>query len=350
MNILLIKLDHIGDVLLMTPALRALKEQRPQDNIDVCVSKKSAVVLANNPFIRKLYFYEASDFDRDGSINDEVRLSNLLTLDEIREKKYDVCIGFREDHHNIPIQLMCAAKKNISFCSNTQFAQYLDQTIENDPSKHSAEIFFDLLGLLGIRKPEEIKPEIYPSEPDRQWASSLCIEYDRKPKIAFSVGGGWFLNWWPIESYIELKKRILTRYPDAVIFLVGGASEKVLESKFLLDGSDNVVSVIGKTNIGQLASLYEQMDLVVTNDGGPMHIATTTESPVIALFGPSPYRRFGPLGKNNTVISLDMPCSPCPQFVKGKKPRCTDNKCMKEISVEVVFREIKKKLSEKGIK
>jgi len=340
-KILVIKLDHIGDLILATPVFRSIKEQFPNTELDVLISKNTRDIVKNSPFISHIYTYESGDFDRENRINNNILKNNIKVLDCIRKKQYDLCIGLREDLNNIPIQKLCGAQKNISFSTNTPYGSFLDETTVNDPDKHAAEVNYDLLKLIGIEKKEQIIPEIFISDSDRKWALEFLKNNENSSvsiKIAMSIGGGWFLNWWPIENFARLGAKIKEEYKDQVeLIVVGGKAEVELEQKLREQSQFNYISAVGKTTILQLIALFSNMDFVISNDGGPMHMATAAGTPVIALFGPSPYRRFGPLGHGNTIISKNFPCSPCPQFVRGQAAKCTDNQCMKQISVSEVF-------------
>ncbi len=350
-KILLIKLDHIGDLILTVPALKAVRKRYPNAQIDVMVNPKSQAVIRELSEIDHIYLYDSRDFDRDDHIDQQGLGCNINTIHKIRCEKYDICIGLREDLSNIPIQLMCGAKKNVSFSTNTQFAGYLDESVENDETKHAAKIHFDLLKKLDVEMPKMLVPEIPISEEDRLWAERFLTEHEQgavSARIGLSIGGGWFLNWWPIENFVCLAGKMKHAYPDAEIILVGGNAEKKLEEIFQKMADFDYISAVGKADIGQMFALYEKMDLVVSNDGGPMHMATAAKTPVIALFGPSPYQRFGPLGADNTIITKKYPCSPCPQFVKGQAPHCQDNQCMKAITVDEVYQAVVAKMERIG--
>lgn len=350
-KLLVIKLDHIGDLVLTIPALKALRKRYPNIQLDVMVNPKSQAVIQELNEIDHIYLYDSRDFDRDDHIEQEGLGRNISTIHKIRCEKYDICIGLREDLSNIPIQLMCGAKENVSFSTNTQFAGYLDQSVENDESKHAARIQFDLLKKLDVEMPKILVPEVPVSKDGRLWAEQFLLEQERgnvSVRIGLSIGGGWFLNWWPVENYVRLAAKIKHTYPDAEIILVGGSAEKKLEKSFQKIADFDYISAIGKADIGQMCALYEKMDLVVSNDGGPMHMATAVKTTVIALFGPSPYQRFGPLGSDNIIITKKYPCSPCPQFVKGQAPHCQDNQCMKAITVEEVYQAVVAKMERTG--
>ena len=347
-KILVVKLDHIGDVILATPVLRSLKETYPNLEMDVMVSSASYPVIQNSPFIRKIYTYDAIQFDRNHTLNEIVKDQNLKTILDIRHESYDLCIGLREDGANIAILSMMRAKNLLSFNNDTLYQSYLNLYTVQNKKKHAAENNYDLLKLLGVKKPEVIRPEIFTSKYDLDWVDDFMESNNLSREdviIGVSMGGGWHLNWWPYINYVDLCRKICHYNKSVKIIFIGGKAEEELWRNTVNINPERFVSAMGKTTITQLAALCTKIDLFVTNDGGPMHIASTADKPIIALFGPSPSRRFRPLGNKNVIIKKPCKCSPCPQFEYGKQPQCQNNQCMQSITVDEVLDSVIKVIS-----
>jgi len=339
-SILVVKLDHIGDMILATPVFEAVKKRYPDCFLGVLCSGKGSLALKNNPWIDQYWIFDADMFDRDGTNNEKTKAENFRNVLEIRERGFDVCVGLREDGNNLPILKLLGAKKTVSFHTFTRYAALLDKSVEHIGDRHTARVNFDLLQLIDIPAPEELRPHIYFTEEDERRAAELLKEagvQDTDRLVGLSPGGGWFLNWWPWERYAELCRRLHKSDRNIRIVLFGGAAEREVCGKISRAVSFLVVNAAGKSTVQETAALMSRMECMVANDGGPMHMATAAGTRVIALFGPSP-TWFFPLGKDNTVIRKAFPCSPCPQFVKGEKPKCIDNKCMQAISVDEVYR------------
>lgn len=348
-KILIVKLDHIGDLLLATPVFQAIKNKYPNAYLTVVVNPSSAVVLKNNPYIDKVYTYSSKTFMRDGMMDTNKLISNLDTILKIRSEHYSLAVGLREDYNSVPFLNLLNARETISFKTNTIYSEFLTYSIENDNNKHMSEVFFDLLHVMKIDKPKKILPQIYIEKSDTDWVHEFL--YDKKISteehkvLIISPGGGWKLNWWPWENYANLCNKII-QYDDHIrILIVGGEAERAVADNILSCVHTNIFSIAGETTLHQLAALYKIASLVVTNDGGMMHLATTAAIPIIALFGPSPDQRFGPLGKESLVINKKIHCAPCPQFVYNEEPHCTDNKCMQLIDVDEVYQLDIKKIS-----
>ena len=150
------------------------------------------------------------------------------------------------------------------------------------------------------------------------------------------------LRKWPMESFVELGKKLL-KYPEITIIITGSeAEQQECEVLSRTINPDRVINFSGKTSFKELITLYSISDLLITNDSGPVHFASTTDIPILALFGPETPKIFGPMSPNAKVISTELACSPCISVFNQKKSSCNDNQCMKQISVKMVLNEAKK--------
>ena len=150
------------------------------------------------------------------------------------------------------------------------------------------------------------------------------------------------LRKWPMDRFVELGRELLEN-SSITIILTGSPEEKdACEDLALQISPDRTINFAGKTSFKELITLYSISDLLITNDSGPVHFASTTEIPILALFGPETPKIFGPMSPNAKVISLELACSPCVSVFNQKKSSCDDNQCMKQISVQMVVKETQK--------
>ena len=150
------------------------------------------------------------------------------------------------------------------------------------------------------------------------------------------------LRKWPLENFVELGKQLLENSKITVV-LTGGPDEQDACAELAKKiNSERVVNFAGKTSFKELITLYSISDLLITNDSGPVHFASPTEIPIVALFGPETPKIFGPMSPKAKVISLELACSPCISVFNQKKSSCRDNQCMKQISVQMVVKETQK--------
>lgn len=151
------------------------------------------------------------------------------------------------------------------------------------------------------------------------------------------------LRKWDKQKFIELGKKIISENPNAGIVISGAPSEqKDAEDICTQIGSPRAVSFAGKTTLRELLTLYSLADVLVTNDSGPGHFSSLTNIRTIILFGPETPELFGPISPNAKVIWKELACSPCVNVFNHRFSPCNNNVCMKTITVDDVYVEVKK--------
>jgi len=229
-----------------------------------------------------------------------------------------------------------------------------------NPHLHASQTYFTLAKLL--EEPESVEPSLKKVVAS-QIKNRLRIEIPEneqetlKQRLqreipAFSLKKIVLLNAnasdivplrkWSLDNFVELGQRLLENSEITVVLTGSPEEQEACADLALKIDPDRVINFAGKTTFKELITLYSLSDLLVTNDSGPVHFASTTNLPVIALFGPETPRIFGPMSPHAKVISLGLACSPCISVFNQKKSSCTDNQCMKQITVEMVIQETQK--------
>lgn len=146
------------------------------------------------------------------------------------------------------------------------------------------------------------------------------------------------LRRWELEKFTQLTGRLLEAQPEALLVLTGTSEEAPNAQKIQERiSSERLVSMAGKTSMEELLYLFDMADLLITNDSGPAHFASMTQTQVLVLFGPETPQLYGPVGKNIHIIWKALACSPCINAINHRFSPCTDNQCMKQITVDEVF-------------
>ena len=151
------------------------------------------------------------------------------------------------------------------------------------------------------------------------------------------------LRQWPRERYVELAKRLLGEMPGAQVIFTGGPTEAGdIERLVSQVNNPRCLCLAGKTSLRQLMVLYSLSDVLVTNDSGPAHFASLTPIHVITLFGPETPALFAAPPPRNFPMWAGLSCSPCVNAYNNRQSTCRDNQCMKQITVEQVFNEVRR--------
>ena len=165
------------------------------------------------------------------------------------------------------------------------------------------------------------------------------FELARKRLVLINPGGNQFIpqrRWMP-ERFVELIGRVIGAHEDVLVLITGAANE--LEFCAAIAANINhprCITFAGQSTIAELPALYALSSLIVTSDSGPAHFAAACRLPTVVLFGPETPKLYKPLG-NADVIYAELACSPCVSAQNHRRTPCTDNVCMKAITVDEVF-------------
>lgn len=338
-RVLLLKVDHIGDVVLMTPALCALKQKFPHARVDVVLGPWAKDVLNNNPQINAIFRYHDKWQDRgyaQRSLREKARIvvQNLRVYLKLIFRRYDVAINFRGDYNSIFLVYMTGAVQRIAHDHLTLYSFLLTQKVKYDGALHEAERHLALLHPLGIEG-KETQQQVYPAKEDYAFidemlrASGLSVQ---EKYVGIRPGALYPLKQWPLENFAMLINDLVKRKER--VLLIGGPGEEELVNG--LGKKTANVNVLMMPSVLKFAALTSHLKLLVCNDGGPMHVAAAMQTPLLALYGPTPMS-FRPLGAKSVVLRKEAPCSPCPVFVPKEKNDCPEPLCMKSISPQEVM-------------
>ncbi len=317
-NILIIKPGAIGDLLQMTPVIRALKTEYPGAGISLIVgSSATASLFQHNPHVS-----ETIVFDKKG---EHRSLSSLMRLWlHLRRGRYDLVINFQRS--NIKTWLLASAAFP---CRVLVYHKARNRIV------HAVVNHLETLSPLGIAAPNQ-DLELHPGAEDRAFADSLLSAFggDNKPLIALNPGASHPVNRWGAGRFAALADMLVEKL-KAKIILVGGAEDVDLVEELAKKTKTKPLSLAGKLDLLQLGAILEKCSLLVTGDTGPLHVATAVGTRVVALFGAADPARTGPVGKGHRVIQAQgVACVPC------RSRTCANSvylECMKRISPEEVY-------------
>ncbi len=333
-RVLLIRTDHIGDVLLSLPVVTALKREFPALKVDMLVQPNVAPLLQNHPDLNAVTTCDSED-------ESDPRIGILDLRKKLRSNQYDVVIilhptcreAFLTFISHIPIRIG-SGYRAYSFLFNSRVYEHRKHNL-----KHESECNLGLLRPLGIdsEKLEKPLPEVhlFPQELEEAKAilKELGVDFDR-PLIIMHPGSAGSSLRWSAKRFAELSDLIVEKARVQVL-VSWGPGEEDLAKYFLRLVSLPVFSLPKGTDLRSLAGIYKQGTLFIGNSTGPMHLAAAVGLPVIAIFSPikaNSETRWGPLGENHTIFKPPIEaCDDC----KGEK--CEYFNCMDRVLPEIVF-------------
>jgi len=328
-KILFVRLRLIGDVLMTTPSLRILKNNLPEAKIYYLVEPPQDELLRGNPDIDELIILR-----RNASFKEILSL-----VRKMRKEKFDIAIDFHGGPRASLLTLLSGAKFRVGYNYSPRKIFYHIK-VERGVKEgyiHSVLNQFNLLRGLGIESndlPPLFMPELENFEREKFEQIFKKSGLEEKKFIVMHVSAGNQYREWGVENWKKLIEIIFGKRTDIKVALIGSEKDLLYEENLKFP---NTVSFIGKLNLGEVRELIKRSLLFIGPDSGPMHIASTTKTPIIAIFGPTTPSVFGPWKKDSIIIEGSTDCRPCNQ--KG----CDYNfRCIREIKPETVFKEIER--------
>lgn len=317
-KILIIRFSSLGDVLLTTPLIRAIKKKFPESVVDFLIKPQYCDAVKHNKYINNVIL-----FDKENP---------RTTKETLIQKKYDLVIDLQNNFRSRAVsrgfnaKVYRFSKPTLKKLLLVWFKINLLKNQPNIPQRYAetlGNIELDQAGL-ELFYPVDIVSQL---KPDKNYVG-LC------------PGSKHFTKRWPPEYFIELGNMLRQNGYDIVI--LGGSDEKDIcsEVSFGIQGSLNLCR---GNNLFQTAADMILCKFVVCNDSGLMHTASAVGAPVIALFGSS-VKEFGftPYNVENIILENDsLKCRPCSHIGRGSCPK-NHFKCMKEITPQLVYNNIQK--------
>jgi len=348
-KILIIRADHIGDVIMSTSVYREIKKKFPECKLSVLVGVWGKEIVEGNPYIDEIIIHNCPWWKK---VREEKSnylqwfFSHLLpTVKKIRKENFDIGIDLRGDFRHILFFLFLGkVKYKISY--NRSGGQYfLEKAVDYDIKMHEIEKNFKLLEEIGIKNLsfQNKKPEIFLTVKERG-KIKLFFEENKISKDIFKIvihpSAGNKLRMWGEENFIQMIKKISERY-RTIFFLIGSSKEKIMCERVKLKSGDNVYNLAGKFDIKETGALIERSDVFIGNDSSLGHLASCFSTPSLVLFGPNNPERCKPYNENLSLIYHKFSCSPCLQkycIITGEMK----SKCMESIKVNEVLDKFEK--------
>lgn len=322
-RILAVRLDNLGDVLVTTPALHAIKESLPQAHLTLLVSAVGAQVAALDPDVDDTIVYAAPWMDTWRQLpQDSVREQRMI--ETLRAGGYDGAIIFTSYHQSpLPAAYLCyLADIPLRAAASIDGPGSLLTTRHKHPTQimHEVERGLDLVGALGMYAPDtdlrlRIPAHVRSSVQSRLRALGVMRSSSHNPVVVVHPGCSMPARTYPREMYAEVVTRLIHRL-GATVLLTGAPDEHALV-KWIYEAMPNdargsVHPLAGTLSFAELCALIESADCTITNNTGPMHIAAATKTPVVALFAlTNPPEQWGPWRVANRTLFHDVPCRIC---------------------------------------
>lgn len=336
-KILVTFLMHLGDLTLTTPFIHALRKAAPDAHIAFLADEKLKDVVLHNP-----YLDEVITIDKKGKDNSILAL--MVCACKLNSMKFDVLINL---HPNERCSFICALTKCKvkAGTTHTLFKPLWDKFTPLNRKIHAADMYLDVLAQLGVNNLEHNGLEIFPSDEhfanaEDFWRNHGVFGSDKL--IGFNIGSAVVTKRWAPERFAQVADYFAEKGYKPVFF--GGTMDEEMVQEAISYMKTTPVVATGSFTIGTLAAAMRRCSLIITNDSGPMHVAISQKVPIVAMYGPSSPKLYGPYTKDAVIVTAQPPCLGC---ASGMKHKCDDMQCMTRLYVEQVIAAAEKMLDAK---
>ena len=308
-NILVVRLDRMGDVVLSTPAVKALRDAYPEGRITFMVRSFVKDIADYNPYVNEVVIYDKALGFR----------GNIAFIKGLRDKKFDLAVVLHPTLRTNWIVFLSGIPKRIGFDRRNKMGVLLTDRIPDKKHlglKHEIDYTLGILKYIGVNAKD--RKMYVPLSRDSQkraekaFFSGGISESDKV--VVINPGASCPSKRWPAERFAEAADKLIKKLGVKIV-IMSGETDKGIGEKVASSMKEECLDLSGKTAVGDIAGILKRSKLFISNDSGPVHIACAVGTPVVAIFGRSDRglspRRWGPSNKGDVVIHKDVGCLEC---------------------------------------
>ncbi len=315
-RILCVRLDTLGDVLMTTPAIRALRQSLSQSHITLWTSPAGAEAARLVPEIDAVRVYEPP-WMKATPLRDDATYE-FSELEWLRSQRFDAAVIFTVYSQNpLPVALLCylaGISRRLAHCRENPYQLLTDWAPELEPQvlqRHEVQRQLDLVETIGcvtkdtrlsIRVPQDARRRVV------QRLQAHRIEPNR-PCVVVHPGASAASRRYPPAAFAEVVRRLVHEQGLQLIF-TGGAHEVALVDEIRQAAEVSVPSLVGQLTLAELAALLDSVDLLLSNNTGPVHVAAAVGTPIVDLYALT-NPQHTPWQAPHRVLSHDVPCKYC---------------------------------------
>jgi lipopolysaccharide heptosyltransferase II len=331
-RVLVLRLERIGDLLMVADALAALRESLPAARIDLVVGSWNAPLAQAMVVADTVETLDAPWLARGaGAVSWPEMVARARRW---RQRRYDLAINFEPDIRTNLLLGISGAGVRVGYASGGGGACLTDAAAYN-PGIHTRD---NAIRLVQRACPASLharldRPPTRLQVPaaERSRALDLLGPGDRRLFIGMHASGGRAIKQWHLDRFAAVATALAHEHGATIVMTGAAADSPIVETvRRSIPPEVPVVDVSGDLDLLTLAAVLERCAVFVTGDTGPMHVAAAVETPTVAIFGPSDPARYRPLTGRHRVVRVDLPCSPCnrirlpPERCRGHVPDCLE--------------------------
>jgi ADP-heptose:LPS heptosyltransferase len=345
-EVLVLRLDRIGDVIMSLPALALLRAELPAARIRLAVGRWSQEIAKSAP-VDELLVWSAPWVGRSDE-GAESFGALLRKAGALRSRRLDLALDLQGDVRASLLLWRSGARRRIGY-ANTGGRYLLSDVVPLDETVSWVEQNRRAVAIALGRPAAAAAPLIdLLTEDDRGFARRLLATLgleERRPLVGIHPSGGRRIKQWPAARWAEVAAR-LQRDFRATILITGTAGDAALARELQKDLPSRAIDLTGKLSLRETLALVERLDLFLSPDTGTMHMACAVGTPSVSVFGPSDPQRYfsggsGASGSRHVVVRAELWCAPC-NLIRKPPQECAHApapECLELVSVDAVSRE-----------
>jgi heptosyltransferase II len=323
--LLVAQTSFLGDVVLTTPLVAALRERLRPRRLDVLVRPEAVPLLDGHPDVDALLVDDKRGGDRGpGGI--------ARVVARLRRERFDLVVS---PHRSLRTAIVLAAARiprRIGF-ADSRGAFLYHQRVARDRRLHDVLRNLALLAPFGGAAGE---PRLHvPVQPAAAARAAALLPDGGGPLVGMAPGSVWATKRWPPGGFADVLRAL--RDQGARVVVLGAASERPIADEVVRLAGGGATVLAGRTDLATMVAVVDRLALLVANDSAPMHIACARDVPVVAVFcATTPALGYGPWGARSAVVEADLACRPCGRHGGDACPRGTED-CMRLVRPAAVL-------------
>lgn len=344
-RVAIIKPSALGDVVMSLPVLNAARQAWPNAHISWVINKGLVGLLEHHPAIDELITFDRKGFG--AGIGGAARFAGWLW--SLRRHHFDLVIDLQGLLRSGLMARATGAKYRVGLAESregsTRFYTHKIITLnESDADTHAVQRLMKVASDLGVSRPHEKPNFFWPRTLRTQAWARGALENLPRPWVGYTLGARWQTKRWPVENFVKLAESVSSEFGGSII-LIGGPEDSLLAQKFFAESrgrSNQILNLAGKTSLPELQAICGEIDLLISNDTGPLHVSAALGTPTVGIFTCTRTERTGAYANNAVSVVTKVDCAG--SLLKS----CSHTKCFAELDVRRVLQAVGKQLQDNG--
>ncbi len=349
-KVLILKLQGMGDTVLLLPVIHELIKKYPDIQLDIAIGNNSSAELLklSNLKIKHMFILRSGIYNY---------IKFILKF--IFQRYYLIFLPYKSGKKENLISFLTLCKRRVGYAYKKAWKEYywklfdflINYQLIPDVNKHDIVLNLELVGYIRkkINKLKLLFSKIIINKEAQNTVNDFLKINHVNDYILFHLSAGDVNRLWSLQNYIKLIGKILKKYKNYKIILIGQSIERARNMKVINSFKNNNVIQFDDKSLSELIYILKKAYIVAGNDSGIMHLASLVNNTIISLVGYTSCKRSSPAGNKVYILRKDLPCSPCYKVFFPIHCIYKEKKCLIDIKVEDVWSIFQKIIEKKKI-